>query len=167
MKELRATAGFWLRSRMGLSGSAVAQYLYLLQTLSGLQLLHYRKSLSVHVAVTKSLLLATLDNTGHTALQLLHKQLSFLWTPVQRGAESTRWGRMAMDAVSDSLQVMKKPGQGRKPCLDFTGLLSSLPCHPVFLKITFLFPLNSIHLFYLYQHPSYDGFNWGLDHLRI
>ena len=155
MKELRASAGFWLRSRMGLPGPAVAQYLYLLQPLSGLQFLHCRKGLSVHVAATKSLLLTILDNTGHVALQLLHKQLSFLWTSVQRGAESTRWGRMAMDAPSDSLQVTKKPGQGRKLSRFYKAtFLTAMPCHPVSLKITFLFPLNSVHLFYLYQHTS-------------
>ena len=154
MNKLIASAEFWLSSRMGLPGSAVAQYLYLLQLLLGLQLLHCREGLSIPVAATKSLLLTILDNTAHVALQVQSKQLSFLWTPIQRGAESTRWGRMATDALSDSLRVTKKPGQGGKLCSDFTRLLSSLPCHPVSLKITFLFPLNSVHLFYLYLHLS-------------
>lgn len=51
---------------------------YFLQLLSGLLLL-CKRGLSVHGAATKSLL----DNTGHSALQLLQ-------TPVQRGEESTR-----------------------------------------------------------------------------
>lgn len=167
MKELRASAGFWLRSRMGLPGSAVAHYLYLLELLSGLRLLHCRKGLSVHVAATKYLLFTILDNTGHVSLQLLHKQLSFLWAPIQRGAESTRWGRMAMDALSDSLQVTKKSGQGRKPCLDFTRLLSSLPCHPVSLKITFLFHWVVFIFSTCTSILHSNGFNWGLDHLRM
>lgn len=152
MRELRASAGFWLRNKMDLPGPAVTRYLYLLQLISGWQLLHCRRGLSFYVAARKSLLLPILDHPGLAALQLLHKQLSFLWTFVQREAESKMWGRVAMGALSGSLYIMKKPGQGMK--LDFMILLSSFPCHSVSLKVTFLFTLNSVHLCYLYQLPS-------------